>query len=335
MDFIPNSNFFLEVAKGNIAGHSAFVVNAYASDVDTGDYPQTIWPEKGVLYVPPTEPRLHNVVSDDVADGGNVESSGTATGGSQTTIVDSSGTFQTDSVVAGDTVINDTTMEHSIVVSVDSETQLTTEATRHSDTLATNGDSYRIVRATSTGASFVHIHYLDDDFVWGEEFVVLNGKTDVVTIAEMWRINLMHTDGAASRSVTNVGKITATAQTDSTVTASMEAGTGTAAQAFFTVPSNKTAYLITAKADASRRSATSDAMAEFEMWMTPHARSGKSGSRRVDNAGLNLRGTSRTNEIYPLPLVLLSETDIEIRNTYVTDSNMKLMAGMVFMLVDN
>ena len=333
MTFIANRDFLLEVAKGKIPRHSAFFINAYASDVGTGDYPQTIWPEKGVLYVPPTEPRLHDVASDDAADVGEVRTSGTATGGSQTTLVDSGALF-TLTVSVGDAVINDTTYEHSIVTAV-TDTTLTTEATRHSGLLAANGDAYRIVRATSTGASFVHIHYLDDDFVWGEEFVVMNGISNVATVAEMWRINIMHIDGAASRDATNVGKITATAQTDGTVTASIEEATGHAAQAFFTVPSNKTGYLVMAKADASRRTTTSDATTEFEMWMVPHARSGKSGSRRVDVAGLNLRGTSRINEQYLLPLELLSETDLEIRIVYVSDSNMKLMAGLGIILVDN
>lgn len=59
-------DYVLEIAKGKIKGHSLITKFGHNEDVDTGAQ-EDLWNVNG-LYVPPTQARIHNIVSTDAAD---------------------------------------------------------------------------------------------------------------------------------------------------------------------------------------------------------------------------------------------------------------------------
>ena len=231
----------LLIANGVIEGVSH--INKFGRNllITTVTDPEDIT-DVGGIYVPPTEARIHNIASSDAQDAGSVLSSGTITEASTVKVIDSAATFISDGVAVHDIFLNDDTQDHSLVVSVDSETQLTIHKLHH----ATNnsvGGNYRVVTPTGTGAAVVHIKQgLLDGYIPATEFVVLNGISNVATTNEYIRINRFHIHGAGSNK-TNVGNITATAVTDATVTAKISAGMGQSLMAFFTVPNGKSGYI--------------------------------------------------------------------------------------------
>lgn len=232
------------LSKGLITGFSIVEKFGENPDIDTTTF-EYIW-DGGGVYVAPTQARLHDVVSDNIADEGTVLSSGTATGGSLTTLIDTTATFSTDTVAAGDVILNDTNMDLGTVISVDSETQLTVRMfmPTNGDQGGANaiGDSYRIVTNASTGASIFWISGLSASFTKQEEFVVLNGTTDVETANTYIRQSRARVYGPGTTGA--VGTITSTAQTDATVTCQIIDGNNQTQMAIDTIPVGKTGFMI-------------------------------------------------------------------------------------------
>lgn len=340
MTYILGKPFDMRIAEGEVEGYSYVVKFGHNPDIDSGSVPETVW-DNSNLYVKPTQSRTHDIVSTSTKDVGALVSSGIATGGSVTTLVDSGASFVVDGVAAGDTVINDTTMEHSVVVSV-TATTITTENTRHGGNLGDDlagsgsGGSYRVVTPSNSGASILHIKQgLDEDLEPLEEFVILNGTTNVPTVNEYFRIPRMHIDGSLNLS-TNLGDVTATAQIDATVTSFIGVGEGQTAQAFFTVPAGKTAWLERWWSDLNRDGSASGSMVDLEFWVTPHALSGGSGSRLGGVMALNLNGTSALEREYGfMGPKFEHETDVEVRVVWSKNNDMKVSAGFTLRLKDN
>ena len=69
------TDFYLELSRGNIPNMSGVLKFGRNPVVDTGTDPEDVW-DTGGLWVPPTQARLHNIVSTSTADNG-----ATATGG--------------------------------------------------------------------------------------------------------------------------------------------------------------------------------------------------------------------------------------------------------------
>lgn len=305
-------------------------------DIDTATDPEDVW-DVGGLWVPPTVARTHDIVSTDVDDDGTLVSSGTATGGSTTTLVDSAADFVTDGVAVGDAALNDTNFDHSIVTAV-AATTLTLEQTYHANDPAfsgdvgfSSGDSYRVVTPASTGASITHIFGLDASMEEQEEFIIMNGTTNVPTVNTYYRIFRMHIDGAASRTVTNEGDISATAQTDATVTAQINAGNGQTGMAIYTVPSNKTAYMTQVFADLVQSKAS---VARLSVRETPMASIDGLGSRIQHFFGLE-NGSGHYHHTFKPYKKFLSNTDIFVRIDEVSANDMDISAGFDIILVDN
>ena len=326
------SDFLLDVAAGNIAGHSSVNKFGRNPDIDTGVV-EDVWGHGG-LWVPPTAPRVHNIASSSIADVGVVKSTGTFKGSDGTlyTAIDTDATFVSDGVVVGDVVLNDSTMGHSIIQGV-TETTLTIHKAAH-DTVFVDGESYRVVNASSTGASIVHVYGLDTDMLPVEEFVVLNGTTVVPTVRPYWRMHRMHTDGAAARTVTNVGSISATAVVDGTVTCEMGIGNGTTTLAVYTVPAGKTAYMTQLYASINKQGGTGGAMADLSLRSTAFASTDGAGSRSDHYFGLAVDGTSNYDHQFKPYRKFEEQTDIWIRCDSVTDNNTDISAGFDLILVD-
>lgn len=324
-------DFDLEVGRGNVPKVS--YVNKFGRnpDIDTGSDPEDIW-DGGGIYVPPTQARTHDIASSSAQDAGTVLSSGTATGGSLTTLIDSGATFSSDGVTAGDVVLNDTAGDHSIVVTVDSEIQLTVRAMHHVNANA-SGNSYRIVTSAGTGAVVVHItNALDGS--WGEltEFVVLNGTSNVATANDYFRINSAHIHGAGSNK-TNVGNITLTAQTDATVTAQISAGIGRTLMAFTTVPAGKTMYVTHYKSTLNRAGAIKDAQMDVSVRIRLWG-DFSDGEEVLHYEGASVNGSPAENYWKPY-LKVRQMTDFWIRCESVTDSDSDVTAFFDYYLVEN
>lgn len=62
MAFLGNTDFILEIAKGNVPKHSLITKFGFNDDVDAASTPEDLWGNTGV-YVQPTAARIHNFVS--------------------------------------------------------------------------------------------------------------------------------------------------------------------------------------------------------------------------------------------------------------------------------
>ena len=89
-----------------------------------------------------------------------------------------------------------------------------------------------------TGALTIEIFGLDSNFDVQEETITMDGTTNVPTASTYTRIDTIHVITAGSGG-SNAGVITATADTDSTVTAHVAIGNNHSEQAIYTIPNNK------------------------------------------------------------------------------------------------
>ncbi len=227
----------LQAALGGLSGIKTINKFGYNFDLDTG-VEEDIH-DLGGIWVPPTQARVHNVLSSDIADTGTITSSGTTTEASVSKLVDSTATFQTDSVAVNDLVLDDTGVNYGYVTAIISETELTIYTGNGIKFEINSGDSYRIITPGSTGAAVVKIdNGLDSSFNEISEFVVLNGTTNVPTLTEYIMISRMFVLSAGSGD-TNTGNISAVAVTDSTTTNRIKASEGQTAMAIYQVPANK------------------------------------------------------------------------------------------------
>ena len=257
---LSTSDFLIEVAKGNIPGHSQINKYGHNPAITTTSDPEDVWGGNGIYDFYFTTNQTVEAVSTDIDDVGSAIKSGTATGGSLTTLVDTGADFTAATAVSvGDVVINDTNGEFATVQAV-TATTLTHTTMISGSTVQTvlpvnershanaAGDTYRIATSTDTGAGVIHVEGLTDtgSGAWevATETVILNGQTDVAmlnTYVRLYRSFVLH----AGSSGMNEGSITV--EVDATTNAGVSINTmdGQTQQAIFTVPSGKTAYFIT------------------------------------------------------------------------------------------
>jgi hypothetical protein len=239
------NDWYVEVAKGNIPGHS--IVHKYGKNPDIPNAAtfESVW-NGGGDYTGhnATAAETLEVFSSSVNDVGTLLSSGTATGGSSTTIVDTGATFVSDGVTVGDVAINDTKLAHGIVSAV-TETTITVYQIRESVlTVAVStgaGDSYRIVTQGSTGAPVCRLAFmLDANYDETSEYIILNGTTPVDTVGTYYRQSRAKITGG-----TNAGEITSRQKTTTAnVMMVMPIGYNTTMIAAYTIPNGKRGYII-------------------------------------------------------------------------------------------
>jgi hypothetical protein len=182
-----------------------------------------------------------------------------------------------------------------------------------------------------TGASITHVLGLSSALVFQEEFIINNGTTDVPTTMTYYRIDVMHIDGAAGRTSTNIGDISATAQTDGTVTAQINAGNGQTGMAIYTIPKGKTGYMTQIFADLVKDKTASASLTLHE---TISATVNGAGTRAKHFFGLTAGG-GHYHHIFKPYKKFLENTDIFIRCDEVTANDMDISAGFDIILVDN
>lgn len=315
-----------------IAGGSGVsVLNKYGKnpDIDTGTVPEDVI-DTGGLVVFPTADRIHQIKSTSIQDIGTLISTGTITSNGGTSLLDSTATFISDGVSVGDTVLDDTDQDHSIVTVVVSETELTVEPWHHSSEDKT-GDTYRIVNPSGTGSAVLHIKsaYKKSDGTAYTEFVILNGTTNVPTVNALYRINRMHGHGVGSNG-SNVGTITATADTDATITAQINPNNGQTQMAVAYIPLGKIGLITNYYGSMFRSGAAKDALAELEMrsnlW-------GADSENLEHTIGVSVIG-GVSYKIFNPYKVIGGETDVWLRINNVSDDNSIVLAGFDIILLD-
>jgi len=251
------TDFYTEVAKGSVPGHTAVIVYGENTDIPAGNVFEVLW-DGSSAYVNPVAAVLHNVASTDVDDVGTVVSSGTATGGSLTTLEDTEADFVSDGVAVGDSIVNDENVEIGVITSVDDLNNLSSFVgmsnpdsglrgppadTPNPQIFAhpnEEGDAYRIVAADDTGASLVYIvgHSVFRTEI--DEFVVLNGQTDVPTVNLYARQYRMRVFGSNE----SEGAITSTTDdVATTVTAQINADSNQSLMTPYSCPITHTCYI--------------------------------------------------------------------------------------------
>ncbi len=240
---VEPTSYGIDVAEGNISGTSGLRQVGFNPTIGTSLEDIT---ESGLNVVPMPDTALAmEVVSSSASDNGSIASSGTATGGSATTLIDTGATFVSDGIVAGDFVMNDTDVAHALVLTVDSETQITFEENLSLDNTFTNGDAYRIAdkSAGGTGAQVMGVSALDGSFGEIEEFIVTNGTTEVPVVNDQLRTNNFRALFLGSNGV-SVGNVDLRqVATPSNIMDRVAAGGNMSLQTYFTIPSGKTGYI--------------------------------------------------------------------------------------------
>ncbi len=93
-----------------------------------------------------------------------------------------------------------------------------------------------------TGMQRVLVLGLDENYIRHSEMVVMNGTTSVATLKLFTMINRLVHVSVGSGAV-NIGTITATAQTDGTVTAQMNPGINQTRMGIYAIPGDKVGYM--------------------------------------------------------------------------------------------
>lgn len=241
---LGTTEYFHDVARDNVWQSTLIHNFGRNSDVDSGE---DIW-DGGGTWAAPTQERLHNITSSLSTDSGSLIRGSTASGGSTTTLIDNSATFVTSGVSTGDLLVNDTQDIYGII-SAFSETGLTVYDMVRDDTFKSGNteftnnqdDAYRVITEVGSGATAVLVEGLDEDWNVAFEIVRLRGTDNNATTTTFRMINKMV--AIHSGSGTNTGNISATAQTDSTVTSQINIGNNVTHSSVYQIPAGKRGYI--------------------------------------------------------------------------------------------
>lgn len=183
--------WLVAVSLGQIPGYTWLEKFGQSPSISSGAGFITLW-DGGGEYVPPTQPRIHDVASDSDEDAGILVAAGTSTYSAKNILRDSGADFVTAGVQVGDLILVDGYGFGTRVLSVASPTSLlvygwlnVSNGTRMLN--IPDGAPYRIVRPVATGASVYFIQGLGADGLPQLEFVITNGTTPVPTMYEWIR----------------------------------------------------------------------------------------------------------------------------------------------------
>jgi hypothetical protein len=183
--------------------------------------------------------------------------------------------------------------------------------------------------SAGTGLRTVSITGLNASYVVTTETVTMNGTTDVATVNSYVIIHRMVGLTAGSGG-TNAGTITATAQTDATITCSIEIGFGQSQFAILQIPAGYTAYITKVRSRMNQTTASSTA--QCVLFIKPFG--GIFNAKT--NLGLNNSGSSsveidRTHS----PIVVSEKSIIKITCISVSNNNTSIEASWDYYLVAN
>lgn len=240
---VSSMPYLYDIAEGNVSGHANWTKIGYTPTMTTAV--SDLWSLAGAYVFPPSAMQME-VVSSNAADAGVVGFSGNSTGGSTTTLIDASKDFTAGTPAAvGDLVILDTTHEIGIVTNVAATILTVGDGFAHGGSGA--GQAYRVVdlSAGGAGAQVIWINYLDAAWTDKEEFVVLNGTTEVATVATtLYRINGFQVVFAGVNGVPT-GNLSLRETDNAPVYSYITAGFTRARSSYYTVPAGKILYVTT------------------------------------------------------------------------------------------
>lgn len=326
---LVTADLMLQIARGEIPGMTSVLKFGRNPEIDQ-NVTEDVWTGGGI-WVPPTTARFHDVASSDIDDVGALLSTGTITSVTTVTrIIDTGATFIADGVTAGDVFINDTGKEHGVIINVSSETEVVIERFMSDCGPGLRGgiigDTYRIASSADTGAAVILLIGLNASWEAECEYVILNGTTNVTTTKSYQRIFRM-TIVLAGSSGWNEGNISATAQTDGTVTAHIFAQDNQSQMAIYTIPANTMGYIISYYLNMVKPVTGVKVVYDLlihpfgEVWQVKH------------HKGLVNEGTSDLQHDYEVPLAIPPKADIKIRATS-SANDVDVAAGFDLILVD-
>lgn len=183
--------------------------------------------------------------------------------------------------------------------------------------------------SAGTGARTVEIQGLDANWALQTETVTMNGTSNVATASTYRRIFRMKVLTAGSGGA-NAGTITATAQTDSTVTAQMSIGNNQTLMAIYTVPASKTAYMTQLYASINRAVSTTEA--DIFLWVRDAETPGPWQLKHVQS--ITTTGDSRLAKDFEPYFSISEKSDVRVAGV-ANDLNSDISAGFDLYLVDN
>lgn len=178
-----------------------------------------------------------------------------------------------------------------------------------------------------TGAQTVTIEGLDAAGAEQSETVTMNGTTNVATANTYTMIHRMYVATAGSGGE-NAGTITATAQTDATITAQINAGANQTTMAIYKVPASMTAYLMSWYAGT-----LGSTNADVNFQLLQKTNTSDAVWRPVQVQGSMGTGSSRFRDDFKVPIAFPALTLLKVRATSDAN-NQDVFAGFDLVLVD-
>lgn len=188
--------------------------------------------------------------------------------------------------------------------------------------------------AAGTGLRTLTIEGLDGSYAPQSETVTMNGVANVPTANSYTRIYRMYGTTWGSGEL-NAGDITATAQTDATLTAQVSTGEGQTQMAIYTVPDAKTLYLTNVYGTISRAAAASDAMCNIELQSRLNADTATRGWRVRYFFSPSATGTTLGVKYFDQPIAIPGKTDLRLVCTLVSDNDSNIAGGFGGYLIDD
>lgn len=176
-----------------------------------------------------------------------------------------------------------------------------------------------------TGVRSIRITGLDGTYAEVTEDIDLNGTGSKNTVNSYLRINSVVALAVGSNG-SAVGNITLTAATDSTVSAKIAAGQCEWRSAYYTVPLNKTAFIL--NAFGAMPTATVETTAVVDLLVREY------GNGWVSKFlfGVNVDGNPQNGHKFDAPIVVPAKADIRLRANTSAD-NADVVAGMQLLVV--
>jgi hypothetical protein len=170
--------------------------------------------------------------------------------------------------------------------------------------------------SSGTGARTVLIYGINGSYARITETVTMNGTSNVSTANSYLHIHLMQETSVGSNG-SNVGTITATAQTDATVTCSMDAGQGQSSSTIYLVPDGYKGYIMKIRARMSNT--TSNSTAVVALYTQPFG----AGYQLKTRLGMNNNGNSFVETDYSnsTPFIIQAKSWVKLRCVSVTNNN--------------
>ena len=182
---------------------------------------------------------------------------------------------------------------------------------------------------TDTGALTLRLFGLDASFALQQEDITLDGTNDVATASTYTMIHRMDvlTAGSAGK---NIGVITATADTDASVTAQIAPANNQTEMAIYQIPAATTGYLLYWYCDAGKAVGAAG-KADIELLVKDFG----AVYRLQRFIGIDTSGEGAYQEPMVAPIQVAAKTIIKLHVETVSASDMDIIGGFDLLLVDD